>query len=423
MAQALLSVPSKNFIQKTLNAQLLAGATSSFTLNNVTSIQNLPGIAIVDRINTNNAETPEKREVIRYTGVSGNTLTGLTRNVDGSGSDQDHAVGAIVEFVPDVTWAQSMYDGLSQVVVPSTGLLDTTKVADLSTSQTFTNKTITDSGSNVMAKSLKSATTTVDVSAATAPSAGQVLTATSSSAATWQSPASSDGWTSDSSTWTYSSVDGGTGVVTINADLTGNIQVGDRIKFTQTTVKYFIVTKTPTYSSGNTTLTFWGGTDYTLANAAITSPSYSHMKTPFGFNPNPDKWSLTLSDTSQRSQSSPASATWYNLGSASLDIHIGAWRVWYSVMVSIQSAGTFTQTTLSTSNNSESDTGFTAFFGGGRDSNGFLSSQSTREKIVAVTSKTTYYLLSNGNNMGGSGTLYNRGDNVPTIIKAVCAYL
>lgn len=37
---------------------------------------------------------------------------------------------------------------------------------------------------------LKSATTTVDVSAATAPSSGQVLTATGGTAATWQTPAS-----------------------------------------------------------------------------------------------------------------------------------------------------------------------------------------------------------------------------------------
>jgi hypothetical protein len=37
-----------------------------------------------------------------------------------------------------------------------------------------------------MAKSLKSATTTIDVSAATAPTVGQILTATSPTAATWQ---------------------------------------------------------------------------------------------------------------------------------------------------------------------------------------------------------------------------------------------
>lgn len=41
---------------------------------------------------------------------------------------------------------------------------------------------------NPNAKALKSATTNVDVAAATAPSSGQVLTATSSTTATWQTP-------------------------------------------------------------------------------------------------------------------------------------------------------------------------------------------------------------------------------------------
>lgn len=46
-----------------------------------------------------------------------------------------------------------------------------------------------------VAKALQSATTNVDVSAATAPSSGQVLTATGTTAATWQTP-SSGGFTS-----------------------------------------------------------------------------------------------------------------------------------------------------------------------------------------------------------------------------------
>ena len=41
-----------------------------------------------------------------------------------------------------------------------------------------------------MVKSLKSLTTTIDVSNATAPTSGQVLMATSNSTATWQTPTS-----------------------------------------------------------------------------------------------------------------------------------------------------------------------------------------------------------------------------------------
>jgi len=139
---ALLSPTSDNFVQKTLGAQLLAGATT-VTLNNTTNIPNLPGAFIVDRIDTNSVETPSTREVITYTGVSGSTLTGLARNADGSGSDQAHAINAIVEFGPDVLWAQSVYDAITKVVVASTGLLDPTKVVDLATAQTLTTKTLT----------------------------------------------------------------------------------------------------------------------------------------------------------------------------------------------------------------------------------------------------------------------------------------
>lgn len=141
MAQALLAPTTANFVQKALGAQLLAGATT-MTLNNVVSIPNLPGVCIVDRINTNNVETPNTREVIKYTGTSGSTLTGLTRNADGSGSDQDHAINAIVEFGPDVLWADSVYDALTEVVVASTGALDTTKVVAMTGNQTIAgNKT------------------------------------------------------------------------------------------------------------------------------------------------------------------------------------------------------------------------------------------------------------------------------------------
>lgn len=127
----LRAVPSQNFIQKTLNAQLLTGVTASVTLNNVTGIQNLPGVFIVDRVDSNGTETPSQRETVGYTAVSGSTLTSLSRGLAGS-TDQDHAVGAIVEFVADVVWAQSVYDALSQVIAPSTGTLDISKVASAS---------------------------------------------------------------------------------------------------------------------------------------------------------------------------------------------------------------------------------------------------------------------------------------------------
>ena len=134
--------PSQNALQKTLGSALLTGVTASATLNNTTGLTNRPGTMVVDRVNTANVETPTKREYISYTGISGSTVTGLTRNADSSGSDQDHAIGSIVEFVPDVVWAESIYDSLANVVNTTTLALDTTKVIDLTTTQSLTNKTL-----------------------------------------------------------------------------------------------------------------------------------------------------------------------------------------------------------------------------------------------------------------------------------------
>jgi len=84
---------------------------------------------------------------------------------------------------------------------------------------------------------------------------------------------STDGWTTDSgTTWTYASA------TTINvADGTLFVK-GTRIKLTQTTAKYFVVTGI----SGNV-ITVTGGTDYTVANAAITTQQYSHQASPVGY--------------------------------------------------------------------------------------------------------------------------------------------
>lgn len=89
------------------------------------------------------------------------------------------------------------------------------------------------------------------------------------------------GWVSSGETWTYASAT----TFTISTDKTGKYQKGDKLKLTQTTAKYFYIVVTPTYSSGTglTTITVSGGSDYTLANAAITSPYYSKVENPQSF--------------------------------------------------------------------------------------------------------------------------------------------
>lgn len=139
MSQALLKTPTQNNLQYQLDAQYTSGGTTLTLSQSVAGVVQAPGICVVDRIDTNGSLTPTKRTYYKFTGVSGAQLSGISL---ADGTDQTHAVGAIVEFVPDVIWAGSIYDGLSQLIDVSTGTLDTTKVVNLSTAQTLTNKTL-----------------------------------------------------------------------------------------------------------------------------------------------------------------------------------------------------------------------------------------------------------------------------------------
>ena len=99
------------------------------------------------------------------------------------------------------------------------------------------------------------------------------------------------GWIPYAYTWTYASAT----TFTIATDVTVYFPVGTKIKLTQTTVKYFYVLSA-VYGAPNTTITITGGSDYSLANAAITSPYYSYAVTPQEF-PNEFNYTPTWSCT------------------------------------------------------------------------------------------------------------------------------
>src|SRR3990167_936865 len=83
-----------------------------------------------------------------------------------------------------------------------------------------------------------------------------------------------DGWTPAQETWTYLSAT----TITTASDLSSVLYVGDRIKITQTTAKYFVVT-----GITSSVITVTGGSNYSVANAAITTPYFSHAASPAGF--------------------------------------------------------------------------------------------------------------------------------------------
>lgn len=84
-----------------------------------------------------------------------------------------------------------------------------------------------------------------------------------------------DGWFNANETITYG---GSSNTFSCSAALAAVLQIGDKIKITQTTTKYFYI-----INIVGTTVTVTGGNDYTLINAAITAIYYSHSQSPVGF--------------------------------------------------------------------------------------------------------------------------------------------
>jgi hypothetical protein len=94
------------------------------------------------------------------------------------------------------------------------------------------------------------------------------------------STAGSDGWTSAGETWAYASAS----TFTVSGDATSKYQVSDKLKFTQSSVKYFYITAI-SYSAPDTTITVQGIYGETVANDAITANYYSKVESPQGFYP------------------------------------------------------------------------------------------------------------------------------------------
>jgi hypothetical protein len=82
------------------------------------------------------------------------------------------------------------------------------------------------------------------------------------------------GWSAITETLTYASAT----TITVAAGAVSRYQKGDKLKLTQTTTKYFSI-----ITVADTLLTVTGGTDYTVANAAITTPQLSRIENPFGW--------------------------------------------------------------------------------------------------------------------------------------------
>lgn len=237
------------------------------------------------------------------------------------------------------------------------------------------------------------------------------------------------GWNSAGETWTYSSTDNPTGVITIIGDVTTKYSLGMRINFTNNSnVIYGIITKI-SYSSPNTTLTFLHEIDPTdslalhlMANSAITNNYYSTMKTPYGFPINPDKWTLKKGINSNYIITSPSSSVYYGPAVLSIKVPEGLWEMSYQVGVQMSATSLqYCSANLSTSPTAlENSTGLT-------DNQslpvaGVIAKRFRANKIVELAEQKMYYFMFK--NDTPYTDLYITGSPASaSSMQAVCAYL
>lgn len=241
------------------------------------------------------------------------------------------------------------------------------------------------------------------------------------------------GWTALDTIPTLIDTEAPNYILRFGVDMTGILQAGQRLKITQNgSLKYFIIQSVGVYESGHTDIIVYGGTDYSVENTTtypITLSSYSGEKAPFGFSLDPDKWKEEVIYTSNQTKGSSLSAdTWYNVGSASITLPVGKWYVSYNVqamgLLSSNQSTSRIYTTLSSSNNSESNSKLTSRFSLYLTSNYVSRIYGTMFKSypLELEEETDYYL--NTKVAHACDDVYYYGSNAfPTIISAVNAYL
>jgi len=206
----------------------------------------------VNRVDTNGKKTGNYEGIVGV--VSGSNLIDCIRGVEGTA--QAWTGGTVVEVLHtasnineliDGILAEHGQDGKHTKVNGNTVPSGTDTVALLAATQTLTNKTLT-------------------------------------------SPlfqGSVDGWISANETWTYASAS----TITVPSGAASKYQIGDKIKLTQTTVKYFYIV-----GVADTVLTVNGGSTV-VADAAITANCYSHSDNPIGFPQGGLSYTPTISTT------------------------------------------------------------------------------------------------------------------------------
>ena len=136
MAVDFIQKSAGNSASTTLSSSV-SNTDTAFPLTSDTAFLSGGGMVIID-------EGLATEEIAYYTGKSGASLTVplANRGLEG-GSAQAHASGATVKGILSADMWNNFSEALVNVTSVTTGALDTTKVTDLTTAQTLTNKRLT----------------------------------------------------------------------------------------------------------------------------------------------------------------------------------------------------------------------------------------------------------------------------------------
>lgn len=235
---------------------------------------------VIDRVDSSGTKTPSLEETIVGV-VSGSNIVNALRGVEGTA--QAHLAGAVVEVL--VT-ADGYNDIIDHLLVGH--LQDGRHAGSAITASNLAASSVTSgriSASAVVATNLAASAVVAGNLAASAVLSGNIaasaivlgnLAASSVSEGNLNFTATTpaDGWLAATGTWTYASAN----TITVPSGAAAIYQVGDRVKWTQTGVRYGVIT-----AVADTLLTIAVNTDYVVDNAAITAPFYSHQASPVGY--------------------------------------------------------------------------------------------------------------------------------------------
>jgi len=186
--------------------------------------------------------------------------------------------------------------------------------------------------------------------------------------------------------------------------------------------QYVIITNV-SYSSPNSTVTVFTGTDHMIPNMTLTSPFYSSQSVPFGFPRDSGRWEIYQVFQDRANFASPVQNTWYNLGGWRTLVPAGRWNFMYSASVqsSRSVSGQVTgQITTSTTTSAEDDLSRTTGF-----YNDLTTSQiSTQQNSFPLDLSTATTMFTNIRTITASTTsIEYRSNFTPSYIKIICAYL